>query len=170
MNITNLKKITEDYVKRNKDCLLRNQFCRGLSTEDALMLKKSFEELLVSLIMELEENDSFSEAVLGQCALVKATTKELTLILGSANREQALEETVRGLNDHLKALRGELETVPTDANANEFESVKSHLKTLHDYYSKKDVAGAQDTLALVEAHVTEVQQCTRTPEDTVRPD
>jgi hypothetical protein len=166
MSITNIKKIVDDFVKRNKDCLLRNQFTRGLSDEDAVMLKKSFEELLVSLIMELEENETLSDAVQLQCSFIKTTTKELTLILGSPNREATLEENVRALSEHLKTLRAELEKAPVDAN--EFEALKSNLKVLHDYYTRRDVFGAKDAMGLVVATADELQQCGKVPEETVR--
>lgn len=154
-------------MKRIKDCLLRNQFTKGVSDEDAVMLKKSFEELLVTLIMELEENDGLSEAVQTQCSLIKSSTKELTLILGSPNREQVLEEHVRGLSELLKGLRTELDKAPTADDSNDFETVKTNLKVLHDYYSKRDVAGAKDTLGLVEATVDELLRCGRLNDETV---
>jgi hypothetical protein len=166
MNIQNLKKICDEFVKRVKECLLRNQFCCGLANEDAGSLKKAFEELLVTLIMEMDENDSLSDGIKVFCDEIKNSTKELTIVLGNSNREQTLEEAIRSLAGHVKSLVAELEKAPVDSNT-EFEDIKSCLKTLHDYYSKKDAQGAQETILQVEQHVIEISKISKLDDDAV---
>lgn len=158
-----IAKISEELIKRVKECKLRNGFCCGLSNEDASALKKAFEELLVNLIMEMED-DSLAENVKAVCESIKNATKELTLILGSesSHRELTLEKNLKVFVSLLKDLRAEIQKNPQTTVAptsNVAEEIKNLLKLLHEAYSRKDVEGSSviDSLVQVEQKVIEIQ-------------
>lgn len=159
-----ISKIAEEFIKRIKECKLRNGFCLGLSNEDALALKKAFEELLVNLIMEMED-DNLSENMKTICESIKNATKELTLILGSesSHREITLEKNLQLFVVLLKDLRAEIQKNPlpssTSKISNTAEEIKNNLKLLHEAYSRKDFEGSnvKDVLSQVEQRVVEMK-------------